>query len=120
VPREDTQFKPGNPGGPGRPKGRSISEELKAILGEHSLNDRPRKDGKLISRQMAEELAKKALGRRSNASLQAIDMVMDRTEGKVPQAIQLPTQDLESAREKLRQNRANVANAPHPEPASDE
>lgn len=33
MPKEDTQFKVGNPGGPGRPKGsKSISDSLKRIL----------------------------------------------------------------------------------------
>jgi hypothetical protein len=114
FPNKDSQFKPGQSGNPGgRPK-QTVSSRLRELLEEPKLKRGKR--GKTLRDQVAETIIRQALF----ADHRFTETLLDRTEGKVPQAIQLPTQDLESAREKLRQNRANVANAPHREPVPDE
>jgi hypothetical protein len=102
VPREDTQFKPGNPG---RPKGsKSLSGRLKEYLEGRKIGDEKLK-GKQVIDEVVEHLVRRATGRKSDASLHAIDMVFDRTEGKVATPIDLPQQDLESVRAELKEQR---------------
>ena len=35
MPKEDTQFKKGHPGGPGRPRGKTIKERVREWLEDH-------------------------------------------------------------------------------------
>jgi hypothetical protein len=100
-----TRFKPGNSGGPGRPKGsKSLSTRLKEYLEGAKIGDEKLRR-KQVADEVVEHLVKRATGRKSNASLQAIDMLFDRTEGKVATPIDLPQQDLESVRNELKERR---------------
>ncbi len=85
VPKEDTQFKPGNPGGPGRPRGtRSYkkiigdmieldipdNEPLHKIADRLGLPDNERTWKAIISAQLVKKAAE--------GSLKAIEMMADR------------------------------------------
>lgn len=79
MPPIEHRFKPGQSGNPGgRPKGTSITAELRSLLQqEHS--------GKAIATLVAERLLKEALGGRHNH----IQILLDRTEGSVQQQLRV-------------------------------
>jgi hypothetical protein len=102
----ETRFKPGQSGNlKGRPRGsKSLSTRLKEYLEGARIGDEKLK-GKQVIDEVVEHLVRRATGRKSDASLHAIDMVFDRTEGKVATPIDLPQQDLESVRAELKEQR---------------
>lgn len=72
-PPKETQFKPGQSGNPtGRPKGKTISGELR----------------KLIEKEGAKEAAKVILAKMRKGDMRAAEIVLDRTEGKVTQRVE--------------------------------
>jgi len=78
-PSPATRFKPGesaNPGG--RPKWAKISEAMRRFGDAGSVPNNPK--------TVAEQLAAAAIRRARTKSDRALELVMDRTEGKVPQA----------------------------------
>jgi hypothetical protein len=104
VGREDTQFKAGSAwrGNPrGRPKGsKSLSTRLKEYLDGAKIGDEKLKR-KQVADEVIEHLARKATGRKSEASLRAIDMIFDRIDGKVPQGVQVQAVNMETVAEML-------------------
>lgn len=72
-------FKKGDPGGPGRPKGHTLSDEIRKVLERKE----PR-SGKLYKILFAEALVKLAVGGDSRAAA----LVLERSDGKVPLAIE--------------------------------
>jgi hypothetical protein len=96
----DTRFKPGQSGNlKGRPKGsKSLSTRLKEYLDGARIGEEKLKR-KQVADEVIENLVKKATGRKSDASLHAIDMVFDRTEGKVPQGVQVQSVTMETVAE---------------------
>lgn len=102
--REDGHFKPGNKGGPGRPKGTVMSDALKRIagatealltvkrideVGKVELETwRLETDGKeVLAHAMAMALVKKALA----GDVRAFREVADRTDGKARQFVEIDT-----------------------------
>ncbi len=83
-------FKPGESGNPaGRPKVRTLSEELRARLQEQYRG----KDGRTYSRLVAEALVDRAI----NGDVVAIREVFDRVEGKPRQPFNLVVEEKQRA-----------------------
>jgi hypothetical protein len=79
FPNRQTQFKPGNPGGPGRPRTRPITERLREEL--------ERADGNL---QTAADRVVKALIREAEGgNIAAMKEIINRTEGRCPHEIKV-------------------------------
>ena len=90
IPEGAKPFRPGQTGNPnGRPKGKSISTLLSELL-EKKVKD---VDGE--ERTRAEIIALKLLGKATNAKtvdnsvLKAIEQILDRSEGKAKQTVNL-------------------------------
>ena len=91
-----TQFKPGNPGGPGRPKGaRSVSDSLRRILDareakvELTLNTGKKKTINLKSdSSLAEAVAIAQIMQALKGNTRAFNAILDRTEGRPLQTIE--------------------------------
>lgn len=75
------QFLPGNPGGPGKPKGKHMT----SLLREHLKTMARTKDGKMISLDQAiiRKLTEKAI----NGNDKSIEMVLDRIDGKPKESL---------------------------------
>lgn len=72
------QFQPGESGNPGgRPKGKSISAEFRKLM-----------DRGLNGKDLAEAMAKRAYEMALKGNFQFFNMIMERTEGKVPDQMQ--------------------------------
>jgi len=81
YPDKEHLFKPGQSGNPkGRPPGKSVSYHLKEIQEEIDADT-----GKTEGRLLAEKLQKMA----KRGHSKAIDVVVDRTEGKLTQPVNL-------------------------------
>jgi hypothetical protein len=80
IPPTEHRFKPGQSGNPGgRPKGRSVTECLRAILEAREMGGKPAPGGRQISELVAMVLVKGAL----KGDPRHIKELLDRTEGKV-------------------------------------
>lgn len=79
-PPKDKQFQKGNPGGPGRPPGVSITAIAKRMLAEASPETR---------KQIAENIAAQWLAKAAEGSPKHLEILLDRTEGKVTQPIEV-------------------------------
>jgi hypothetical protein len=115
----ETRFKPGQSGNlKGRPKGsKSLSTRLKEYLEGAKIGDEKLRR-KQVADEVVEHLVKRATGRESNASLQAIDMLFDRTEGKVAQAVEAPEVSMETVAEMNRDDER--CDTPDAEPTAPE
>jgi len=82
FPNPDTQFKPGNPG---RPKGRSVANRLLDLLSQSEIGGKPLPSGKQVADLVAEAILKGAL----KGDPRLIDVVLNRTEGKVPDKVEV-------------------------------
>lgn len=87
-PPKEHRFKPGdewrgNPGG--RPTGRSVSARLRDLLQKGEINGKPIKDGKQVADLLAEVILKKSL----SGDYKFVDLILNRTEGKVPDRLQV-------------------------------
>jgi len=78
MPSKDHQFKVGNPGGPGRPKGKSLTARIEEALASPS-----REPGKDRGQIIAEVLVHEA----EIGNMKAIEMILDRVDGKVSEKI---------------------------------
>lgn len=78
---ETGKFKPGNKGGPGRPKG-STGPSLKAAL-VRAIENSPEKDGKTILDGLATVWLRQALA----GDVRFLAMILDRLDGPVKQEI---------------------------------
>lgn len=67
----------GNPGG--RPPGRSVSARLRDLLEKGEIGGKPLKDGKQVADLLTEVILREAL----NGDYRFVEMVLNRTEGKV-------------------------------------
>lgn len=83
MPKEDTQFKKGNPGGPGRPKGSGLS--LTTLLKRH-LEKVPEGQKETYADLFIKTLMKKAIVEKDQQSLK---LIMNYVDG-------LPTQKIEN------------------------
>jgi hypothetical protein len=82
-PSHSTRFQPGNRANPeGRPKGRTLSEEIRLALEKNVLCGKPLPDGMTASEALAEAILFHAI---QGAAAYA-NIALDRTEGKVPVA----------------------------------
>lgn len=79
FPSKKDQFQPGNPGGPGRPRTRRISDLILDQLGK------PNKKGVTL----AEEVRDIWLAAVRSGNFKALQELLNRTEGKAPQQIEL-------------------------------
>ena len=71
-------FQPGNPGGPGRPKGKGLTARIEEALASPS-----REPGKDRGQIIAEVLVHEA----EIGNMKAIEMILDRVDGKVSDKI---------------------------------
>lgn len=78
FPNPATQFKPGNPG---RPKGRSLTDRLKALLEQTEFNGKPLPGGK--GKQIADMIADAIIMRAMQGDHRFVDLIMNRIEGPV-------------------------------------
>lgn len=84
FPSVEHQFKPGQSGNPaGRPKGRSITAILRRMLDEADA---------ATGRTMAEAIAEAIIVKAALGDAKLIREVLDRTEGKVTQPVDVTTQ----------------------------
>lgn len=74
FPNPATQFKPGNPG---RPKGRSITDRLRALLEKGEIDGKPIEGGKQIADLITETILSQAL----KGDYRFVDMILQRLEG---------------------------------------
>ena len=79
FPNIATQFRPGNPGGPGRPRTRRVTDLLVEQL------PRPNKKGLTL----AEEVRDLWIAEVRSGNFKALQELLNRTEGKAPQQIEL-------------------------------
>lgn len=102
MPKEDTQFKPGQSGNPaGRHRSKPITDAIKERLARISPGD-PRTD----AQRLADVLVDGALG----GDIQFIKELLNRVEGKVAEIIltdATPEQEGLDALDKLRERRKN-------------
>jgi len=101
FPNPATQFKPGNPG---RPKGRSISDRLNALLEAKTFEGKKNAQGKQILDLLAEAIVKQAL----KGDLRFIDLILQRTEWLATAGSADPTEagDVATLRQHLEQIKA--------------
>lgn len=84
FPNPDTQFKPGNTAGAaGRPRGKSVTARLHALLEKGEINGKPLKDGKQVADLLAEVILRQAL----KGDHRFVTTLLERVEGKVPNKI---------------------------------
>lgn len=84
FPNEATQFRDGNPGGPGRPKGRTIETILRERLEADRIAGKAIPDGRTVADVFADVVIREALKGNARFAL----MLMERAWGKVAQALQ--------------------------------
>lgn len=84
-PSPSTRFQPGQSGNPGgmRPGTRSVTSRLRDLLEKGEVGGKPIKDGRQVADLLAEVILKGAL----KGDYRFAAMVLDRTEGKVPDSL---------------------------------
>lgn len=93
-PNPKYQFKPGNPGGPGRPKGRTITGTLRDMLDADKLGGKPIGEGKKVMDLLCEVILREAL----KGDVQFVKLAVERVEYSNIQELQERVERLVAAR----------------------